>query len=172
MLRDNQGENTYCLIHSCSRSYLQLPQVNAPVAYLGWRGDGRRSAGLRYCRSVAAHRPSSVSSPWRRLASAPLGRTPVDALALRARSSGVFAPSEAGRRDVLRDGRPATCPAVHARSAMARPGTSRAVRPSRIEGDQAAAALSSVSTPPGQSAGFHHLAKRGVIMSGTDPGRR
>src|SRR3546814_10679116 len=65
---------------SCSRSYLQLPHVNAPVAYLGWRGDGRRSAGLRYCRSVAAHRPSSVSSPWRRLASAPLGRTPGDAL--------------------------------------------------------------------------------------------
>src|SRR3546814_10593432 len=31
-------------IHSCSRSYLQLPHVNAPVAYLGWRGDGRRSA--------------------------------------------------------------------------------------------------------------------------------
>src|SRR3546814_13133673 len=96
----------------------------------------------------------------------------LDALALRARSSGVFAPSEAGRRDVLRDGRPATCPAVHARSAMARPGTSRAVRPSRIEGDQAAAALSSVSTPPRRSAGFRHLATRYVILSGSDPGRR
>lgn len=64
MLRDNPGgENTYCLIHPCSRTDLRVPHVNVPVADSCW---GAMGGGVEVYDIAAAYATQRVSGHDRR----------------------------------------------------------------------------------------------------------